>query len=397
VEEKKDIKIFILSKDHIIFLIFKCCKANSDMKQFFKYLFLTLAIFGGFFLLWYFSSIVLFVSVGAILSLVTRPIFDVFHRVKVWRITIGKSGAALLTVLSLWVIIVLFFRFTVPLLASEIQFFSNVDIPSALQKAGGLLTNTLAPLRGSEVGRALMQSFEDQFEAALLAFLDFEQVRQFFTSIAGFFGGVFIAAFSISFITFFFLKEEGLLISGILLFIPQKHEAGIRHALISIRYLLRRYFLGILIQTTLMGTIVTLGFSLLGVGFSHAVIIGIFSGLMNIIPYLGPLIGAIFGISVGTLVFLQLPMEITYLSFLGGMLVIYVTVQLMDNVVFQPLIFSNSVKAHPLEIFIVILAAGYLSGILGMFLAIPVYTIIRVIAREFFDKYELVQKLTDRM
>jgi len=161
--------------------------------------------------------------------------------------------------------------------------------------------------------------------------------------------------------------------------------------------LLRRYFLGILIQTTLMGTIVTLGFSLLGVGFSHAVIIGIFSGLMNIIPYLGPLIGAIFGISVGTLVFLQLPMEITYLSFLGGMLVIYVTVQLMDNVVFQPLIFSNSVKAHPLEIFIVILAAGYLSGILGMFLAIPVYTIIRVIAREFFDKYELVQKLTDRM
>lgn len=367
------------------------------MKQFFKYLFLTLAIFGGFFLLWYFRSIVLFVSVAAILSLVTRPIFDLYNNVRIWRITVGKSGAALLTVLSLWVIIILFFRFTVPLLASEIQFFSNVDIPSALQKAGHLLSNALAPLRGSEVGRALMESFEEQFELALLTFLDFEQVRLFFTSLAGFFGGVFIAAFSISFITFFFLKEEGLLIGGILLFVPQKHESGISHALISIRYLLRRYFLGILIQTSLVATIVTFGFSLLGVGFSHAVIIGIFSGLMNIIPYLGPLIGAFFGISVGTLVYLQLPLDISYLSFIGGMLVIYITVQLLDNVVFQPLIFSNSVKAHPLEIFIVILGAGYLAGILGMFLAIPVYTIIRVIAREFFDKYELVQKLTDRM
>jgi predicted PurR-regulated permease PerM len=135
----------------------------------------------------------------------------------------------------------------------------------------------------------------------------------------------------------------------------------------------------------------------LGIGFNHAVIIGIFSGLMNIIPYLGPLIGAFFGITVGTLVYLQLPLEMTFLAFLGGMTLIYVTMQLSDNMVFQPLIFSNSVKAHPLEIFIVILSAGYLSGILGMFLAIPVYTIIRVIAREFFDKYEVVQKLTDRL
>jgi predicted PurR-regulated permease PerM len=227
--------------------------------------------------------------------------------------------------------------------------------------------------------------------------LNFEQVRQFFTSLAGFLGDVFIATFSISFISFFFLKEEGLLIGGILLFVPHQYEVGIRHVLLSIHYLLRRYFLGILIQTTLIGTLVTTGFIILGVGFNHAVIIGIFSGLMNIIPYLGPLIGAFFGSSVGILVYLQLPLHYAFLSFLGGIVLIYVTVQLIDNMVFQPLIFSNSVKAHPLEIFIVILSAGYLSGIVGMFLAIPVYTIVRVIAREFFDKYEVVQKLTDRM
>ena len=355
------------------------------------------AFMGGLFLLWYFRSIVLFVSVAAIISLVTRPICDLYKRAKIGRWHFNQTISALLTVLTLWIFIILFFRFTVPLIGTEVQFFSNIDIQSALGKAGELLSKTLSPLRSSEFGQSVISGIEDQLNSSLLAFLDFQAVRQFFTSIAGFFGGVFIAAFSISFITFFFLKEEGLLIGLILLVVPKKHEEGIKHALLSIRYLLRRYFLGILIQTSLMGTIVTTGFSILGIGFSHAVIIGIFSGLMNIIPYLGPLIGAFFGVSVGTLVYLQLPLDYTFLSFLGGMLIIYIIAQMVDNMVFQPLIFSNSVKAHPLEIFIVILSAGYISGVAGMFLAIPVYTIVRVIAREFFDKYEVVQKLTDRM
>ena len=356
-----------------------------------------MAVFGGLFLLWYFRSIVTFVAVAAIISLVARPLFDLYHRIHIRRFYVGRSLAALLTVLTIWVFIILFFRFTVPLIATEIQFFSSIDIPLALEKVGRLLSETLAPLRGSDFGQSILQSIEDQFETALLTLLDYEQVRSFFASVAEFFGGIFIAAFSISFITFFFLKEEGLLIGGILLFVPNRHEESIRHALFSIRYLLRRYLVGILIQTTLMGTIVTTGFSLIGVGFSHAAVIGIFSGLMNIIPYLGPLIGATFGISVGTLVFLQLPLEMTFFSFFGSMLLVYITAQLVDNMLFQPLIFSNSVKAHPLEIFIVILSAGYLSGILGMFLAIPVYTILRVIAREFFNKYEAVKRLTDRM
>ncbi|SFD71693.1 AI-2E family transporter [Thermophagus xiamenensis] len=367
------------------------------MKQFLKYLFLIVAIFSGVFLLWYFRSIVIFVVVSAVLSLVTRPIFDLFCRIRIGKFQIGKTISALLTVLTLWIVIILFFRFTVPLIASEVQFFSRIDVPMALEKVGKLLSDIFAPLRHSEFGQTIVSSLERQFEEAFLTLLNFDKVRIFFTSLAGFFGSVFIAAFSISFITFFFLKEEGLLIGGILLFVPQKYESGIRHALLSIRYLLRRYFLGILIQTTLVGTIVTIGFSVLGIGFNHAAIIGIISGLMNIIPYLGPLFGAVFGISVGTLVYLQLPLPYSYLSFLGGMLLVYVFVQLMDNMLFQPLIFSSSVKAHPLEIFIVILGGGYLAGVLGMFFAIPVYTIIRVIAREFFNNNEVVKKLTDRM
>jgi predicted PurR-regulated permease PerM len=111
----------------------------------------------------------------------------------------------------------------------------------------------------------------------------------------------------------------------------------------------------------------------------------------------GPLIGAFFGMLVGLIVYLQAPVDMSFLSFMLAIALIYVIVQTTDNIVFQPLIFSNSVKAHPLEIFIVILGAGYLAGIVGMFLAIPVYTILRVLAREFFYNYRVVQKITGRL
>ncbi|MCC8172941.1 MAG: AI-2E family transporter, partial [Odoribacter sp.] len=70
---------------------------------------------------------------------------------------------------------------------------------------------------------------------------------------------------------------------------------------------------------------------------------------------------------------------------------------LIDNFVFQPFIFCNSAYAHPLEIFLVILMAGSLAGIPGMIFAIPTYTVIRVILREFFSKYKLVKKITQSL
>lgn len=75
----------------------------------------------------------------------------------------------------------------------------------------------------------------------------------------------------------------------------------------------------------------------------------------------------------------------------------FAAMQMLDNFVLQPFIFSNSVLAHPLEIFIVILVGAKLSGILGMILAIPVYTVIRVIARAFLSEFKIVQKLTGHL
>ena len=63
----------------------------------------------------------------------------------------------------------------------------------------------------------------------------------------------------------------------------------------------------------------------------------------------------------------------------------------------QPTIYSERVKAHPLEVFLVILVAGYMAGVLGMLLAIPSYTVLRVLAKEFFSEFSLVKKLTQNI
>jgi predicted PurR-regulated permease PerM len=123
-------------------------------------------------------------------------------------------------------------------------------------------------------------------------------------------------------------------------------------------------------------------------------LIGLIAALFNVIPYLGPIIGGTIGVALGIATHLDLEFYSQLLPLIFKMTGVFVTVQLIDNFVFQPLIFSNSVNAHPLEIFIVLLMAGSLAGIAGMILAIPMYTVIRVFAKEFFNKFKVVKKLT---
>ncbi|WP_430818884.1 AI-2E family transporter [Carboxylicivirga caseinilyticus] len=348
-------------------------------------------------LLWYFRAVVSFVLVSVVISLVIRPVFDLLKRIRVKKWELSNSVAALITVLVLWIFVFTFFRVAVPFVIKEIHFLSNVDIDVVFSKGNRLLENVLAPLNHSEFGKAGLDVLENQLKETAITFFDFTQLRSIFTGVLGFLGGVFIFVFSVSFMTFFFLKEEWLVIQGLLLFIPTHFEGALKHMLLSIKTLLRRYFIGVLIQITLISVFVTVGFLIVGVEFQHAVIIGLFSGFINVIPYLGPLIGAFFGFLVGLIVYVQLSVPPDFLNFILGIFFVYLIVQLMDNLIFQPFIFSSSVRAHPLEIFLIILMAGYMSGILGMFLAIPVYTIIRVVAREFFFNYKLVKKLTENL
>jgi predicted PurR-regulated permease PerM len=279
----------------------------------------------------------------------------------------------------------------------EIQFLSMVDFGLILDRLEILTESFVLPLKGSILDTIGFPMMKEQINDFLVSIFDFGKIQSILSSFFSFIGSTFIALFAISFITFFLLKDEWLLLESIKLFVPEMHYEGVEHILWSINHLLQRYFIGILIQISLISLLVISGFLFIGLEFRHALIIGLFTGIINIIPYLGPIIGAAFGLLVSVVVYLQMISPPSLLLFIGAIILLYIIVQLLDNMVFQPVIFSSSVKAHPLEIFLVIIMAGYMAGMPGMFLAIPVYTIIRVIAKEFFSKYNLVQKLTGKL
>ena len=136
------------------------------------------------------------------------------------------------------------------------------------------------------------------------------------------------------------------------------------------------------------------GVSLWILGVQNALLIGLFAGLVNVVPYVGPLLGASFGLLVAFTASIHMNMDVDLVTLAVKVLSVFVVAQQIDGFVIQPMVLGSSVKAHPLEIFIVVLAAGTIGGVLGMVLAIPSYTILRVIAREFLSEFKVVDSLT---
>ncbi len=358
-----------------------------------------LLIIGGIFLiflLWYFRVILTYVLISVVLAFLGRPLVKWLSMVKYKKFRIPPSVAAFVTLIVIWVVFISFFRFIIPLLIKELSTFSEIDFKSLLEYFEEPVTKVIK-LTGGEPFLVEGKTFSDILIEQLSAKIDFSRLTDVFAVVAGTLGQFFIGFFSVSFITFFFLREKNMFKEAILLIVPTEIEERVTHILDSVSHLLRRYFVGIVLEVFMIMLLVSIGLILVGLNSSHAIIIGLFCGLFNIIPYLGPWMGAFLGFLVAAGININADFMSHTLPLLGLMAVVFISVQIIDNVLFQPYIYSSSVKAHPLEIFLVILAAGSMAGILGMILAIPVYTILRVIGREFFINMKFVRKLTENL
>jgi len=236
------------------------------------------------------------------------------------------------------------------------------------------------------------QSFFENAQSNIVQFLNPKKITGLFSSVIGFFGNLLIAVMSILFIAFFFLREQGLFDRMLASVVPNHYEAQTVQAINESSKMLIRYFLGVLLQITVITVFVSLVLTFLGV--KNALLIAFFAALMNVIPYVGPLFGGTFGAIITISSNLDLPFYSAMLPLLIKVLAVIAIMQLLDNFILQPTIFGRSVKAHPLEIFIVVLIGAKLGGILGMVVAIPAYTILRVIGKVFFSEFKVVQRIT---
>ena len=348
------------------------------------------------FLVWYFSAVVAYILTSAVLAMIGKPMTDMLCRIHIGRtkIPFPKWLAALCTLLTIWIVIVGVFALFVPIVFQKINEFSALDIPhiinsfhEPLMSFEHFIKHTFAR---DDDSFSIIAAISDQIKPLF----DVNVINKLLSSIVNTVSDAVIAAFSISFITFFFLKESSLFYDMVIIMFPKKYEENISRALNSTTNLLTRYFTGRVTESALTTLIVSVGLPLGGLPGHDVLVIGLMVGILNVIPYVGPTIGIALGIFIGvTGGYPGMSGSITAIKIAGTILF----AQGIDNFVLQPVLYSNRAKAHPLEIFLVILIAGSLAGVLGMLLAIPAYNVIRVFAKEFFNNFRVVQKLTEKI
>lgn len=364
------------------------------MKQIIKYAAYILLIIVVGYMVWRFSFMIVWMLIAAVISFIGQPIVRFFDKVHIrkWHIphALGTALALILIVLMFFGLIAIF----VPLIVNQAETISKIDVSLLAKNLQGPLTfidDEFHALGIIPHGQTL-QDFIVVKAKSLVNIGSVTSVINSFFSVAG---TVFVGMVSVLFIAFFFMKDENMFEEILLLFIPENHHDATRKVIADSKNLLMRYFIGVLLEVFCVMMIIAVGLWIFGV--QNALLIGFFGGVMNIIPYLGPFIGTVIGLTLGITATLASGAYDMLLPVLAKLLGVILTAHFIDNNLLVPLIYSKSVKAHPLEIFFVIIMGGSLAGLIGMLLAIPVYTVLRVIAKEFFQQFRVVQKLTAKI
>lgn len=341
-------------------------------------------IIGCLLLLWFFiqiQTIIVYIIISAVLALISRPGVKFLTQ----KLKLKNTLAVIITILIYSLFTTLIFNAFTPLISKQSE---NIALLNSNE-----FKNNIEKL-SSEINSFLLFHNIDILEKTknidfIPSIKNIPNILNIILSKLGAFG---MGLFSVMFITFFFMLDAKIMSRGTFAFIPKQHIIHAARSLETIKDLLSRYFIGLVIQIGVLFSIYSI--ILIVFDIENAIIIAFLCALFNLIPYIGPLIGGLIMFILATTSNLNLDFQTEILPnslyIMGG----YLFAQLIDNFVSQPLIFSKSVKSHPLEIFLVILIFGNLFGIIGMVVSIPAYTAIKVIAKEFFNKYQAVKLLT---
>lgn len=349
----------------------------------------------GLYLIYYFSDLVSFVLASWVLSMLGQPIMHfLLDKVKLRKFKWGTTLAAIITILFYISILALIGLLFIPIIIEQGSHLATINYDAIAAS----LKQPIAYINEKLHSWGLITSEQDiinQLKEIVQKWFRPERVSNIFSSILKIGSNLTLAIGSIIFITFFFLQESSLFQEYLVAMVPKRHEQKILHILGDSSRLLRKYFGAMLIQGAIFCLVCYIALSFMGV--SNALLIGFFGGVMNVIPYVGPLIAMAFAafISITSNVGVDMSQVLVslVLKSIGGVFI----AQLVDNWLVQPFLFSKTVKAHPLEIFLIILIAAKIGGITGMVLAIPAYTVLRVIARAFLSEYKIVKKITSEM
>ena len=349
-------------------------------------------------LCWYFRSVIAYVLIAVVVSLVAKPLVGLMQKI---RIKGRKAPDWFLAALSLLLVIGLLLSIIVliiPIISNIVKGISLTNIETAAKSISIPLAET------NEFLKTRFPSLGGEFKLEVLILQELQKLFNpaAFSSIIGsaasFLTSFGVGLFSVVFIGFFFIKDDGLFTKIVCALVPDKHEETTEKAIADIGYLLSRYFIGVLLEVAGVAMINFIGLMLIArLGFNASIGIAFLTGIFNVIPYVGPLLGGVIGTTLGLVLKYSsatpIGLDVNFWLFTGILIAIFCFAQLVDNFLYQPVIYSTSIKAKPLEIFIVLLIVGHIGGPLAMIIAIPCYTAVRVIAFRFFRHIKAIRRL----
>lgn len=343
----------------------------------------------------YFSSVLAYILLAFVVSLIGQPVFRLFKKIKIKGKSAPDAVWAILTLVIIFALLFLVIIQVVPVVTSIVGEASLMNSQESSEHYNIIdqfnnWVRQVLPWVGEDFNgvQLLIQKVSEV--------LDLSNVSGILGSVASAVAGIAVGLFSVIFISFFFIKDDSLFGQIVGAMVPDAIEERVKKTIFDIEHLLSRYFVGLIIEVLGVVLLNGLGLWLIArVGFNYAFGIAFIAGLLNIIPYVGPLIGELIGVVLCVILKYGAGIGLGVNIWLFALIVlcIMLATQLVDVFIYQPLIYSTSIKANPLEIFVVLLIAGHVGGVVGMLIAIPAYTVIRVIASRFFYDFKPVKRL----
>ncbi|MBQ6156777.1 MAG: AI-2E family transporter [Bacteroidales bacterium] len=360
-----------------------------------RYIIILGAIAIGAALCYFFGSVLIYIIVAFVVSLIGQPIVHLLRKIKIKGKSLPDTVLAAITLIVIFGVLILLIWQIIPVVvnivrdASSMKAEETMDSHSIINQVNDWIIRTLPWVGEDFDGVALLMD-------KLSEVVDMSNVTGVLGSVASAVASLAVGIFAVIFISVFFIKDDKLFGRIVGALVPDSIEPRVEKTIFDIEKLLSRYFIGIVIEVFGVMLLDLLGLWLIArVDFNYALGIAFIAGLLNIIPYVGPLLGEVIGVVLCVILKYGAGIGLGVNIWIFALIVLAVMLgtQLVDAFVYQPLIYSTSIKANPLEIFVVIMLAGHLGGAIGMLIAIPAYTVIRVIASRFFYDFKPVKRL----
>ena len=345
-------------------------------------------------LIYFFPDIFMYFAIAIILSMLGRPLCERLKKFHIKRFHLGDSVSAVLTMVVMFLIVSLIFLFIIPLVNREIAILSNIDtdaIVDYFEKPIEKIYNFLIQYNIIRPEEDLLKMTEEK----LYALVNWDNFSSIIGGLISKTSSLVIGLFSTIFLTFFLLKDQDIVHNIFMAITPDSYTLQMNNIIRDSRVMLTRYMFGLIAELLCMMILIFIGLSIFGV--NNALIIAVIGGFMNIIPYLGPLMGGAIGVVIGIISNLGISAFAMILPNTLEIIGVFIAANAVDNFVLQPTIYSKSVFAHPIEIFLVILMAGNIGGVVGMIKAIPSYTLIRIIAKQLLSEFKFIELLTKNL